>query len=137
MAIPHVEDYRKLAQKIWTSFEIPKARCEALQVTNDYSTPLAPKCIGRKLFLSTPDPKLPYQDYHLQQPHKTFAYAQALQHLAEKANPPSPSELHQLAKGVQELREAMKPFTTFQDHEVLGKKIASQETHTVEVKGAT
>ena len=47
MAISNVENYRKLTQKIWASFVIPKARCEALKVTNDYSVPPAPKCIGR------------------------------------------------------------------------------------------
>ena len=30
----------------------------------------------------------------------------------------------------------MKPFTTFHDHEVLGKEVAGQETPAVEVEGA-
>ena len=92
MVIPDVEDYKKLTQKIWALFEIPKARYETLKDINDYSVPPAPKCIGRKLFLPAPDSRLPCQDYHQQQPHKTLAYAQALQHWAEKANPSSPSE---------------------------------------------
>ena len=64
MAIPNVEDYRKLTQKIQALFEIPKARCEALKATNDYSALPAPKCIGRKLFLLAPESRLPCQDYH-------------------------------------------------------------------------
>ena len=98
--------------------------------------PPAPKCIERKLFLLALDSGLPCQDYHLQQPHKTLAYTQALQHWAEKANPCSPNNLCQLAKCVQELREAMKPFMTFHNHEVLGEEVAGQETPVVEVKGA-
>ena len=133
MAIPNVEDYIKLTQKIWPSFEIPKARCEALKVTNDYSALPALKCIGRKLVL---DSGLPCQDYHPAATQKTLAYAQALQYWVEKANPPSPGKLHQLAECIQELREAMKPFTTFHNHDILGKEIASQETLAVEVEEA-
>ena len=40
VAILNVEDHRKLAQKICALFKIPRVRCEALKVTNDYSAPL-------------------------------------------------------------------------------------------------
>ena len=56
--------------------------------------------------------------------------------LGGNANLPSPSKPHWLAKCVQELREAMKPFTTFHDHESLGKEVAGQETPAAEVEGA-
>ena len=62
VAIPYVEDYRKIAQKICASFEIPRVRCEALKVMNDYFVPPALKCVERKLFLLAPDPRLPCQD---------------------------------------------------------------------------
>ena len=78
VAIPNMEDYKKLAQKIHASFEIPRVRCDALKVMNDYSTPPAPKCVERKLFLLAADPRLPCQDYHKKQSQKTLAYAQAL-----------------------------------------------------------
>ena len=55
--------------------KIPRVRCEALKVTNEYSTPPAPKCVKRKLFLLVPDPRLPCQDYCQEQPKKTLAYA--------------------------------------------------------------
>ena len=42
VVIPNVEGHRKFTQKICASFEIPRVRCEALKVTNDYSTPLPP-----------------------------------------------------------------------------------------------
>ena len=72
VAIPNVEDYRKLAWKICASVKIPRVRCEALKVTNDYSTPPALKCVERKLFLLAPEPRLPCQDYHEKQPQKPW-----------------------------------------------------------------
>ena len=67
-------------QKVQASFEIPWVRCKALKVSNDYSMPPAPKCIGRKAFLPIPDPRMPCQDYSEGQPEKTLAYSQALQY---------------------------------------------------------
>ena len=125
MAIPDVEDYRKLTWKIWASFEIPKAWCQALKVTNDYSTPPAPKCIERKLFLLAPDSRLPNQDYHKQQPLKT--YVQALQHWAERANLPNHGKSCWLAKCVQESREIVKPFTTFMIMRSLERKLLAKK----------
>ena len=58
VAIPNVEDYKKLAQKIHASFEIPRVRCEALKVMNDYSMPPAPKCVERKLFATGSGPQV-------------------------------------------------------------------------------
>ena len=59
------------------------------------------------------------QDFQLTQPQKTLAYAKVLQHWAEKAQPPTPGEPHQLAGSVLELQCTMKPLTTFTDEEVL------------------
>ena len=39
MAIPDIDDYQKLTQKIRASFEIPWVRSKAQQVENDYSLP--------------------------------------------------------------------------------------------------
>ena len=135
VAISNMEDYRKLAQKIMLLFEIPRVRCEALKVRNDYSAPPAPKCVERKLFLLPPDPRLPCQDYHEKQPQKTLAYAQTLQYWAERANPPSPGEMCCLVRCVQELRWAMKPFTTFSDHAILEKAKPDQGAPKAEVEG--
>ena len=66
-------------------------------VSNNCTTPPVPKCPKRKMFLLVPNPCLPCQDYHQQQPLKTLAYAQGLQYWAEKANPPGPHEQHYLA----------------------------------------
>ena len=94
-------------------------RCQVLWVINDYSVPPAPKYINRKAFLLVLDPELPCQDYREGQPKKTLAYAKALQYWAEKANPPGPGKRHLSARCAQELRWAMRPFTTFSDCTVL------------------
>ena len=49
-SIPDVEDLRRLAWKIHTSFLIPAVRCETLQ-NQDYTMPSAPKCLSRSRFL--------------------------------------------------------------------------------------
>ena len=55
----------------------------------------------------------------LGQPRKILAYAKALQHWVERVKLTIPSEPHQLARSVLELRQAMVPLMTFQDSEVL------------------
>ena len=115
--------------------KILRVRCEALKVMNDYSVPPALKCVERKLFLPAPDPRLPCQDYQEKQPQKTLAYAQALQYWAKRANLPCPGETCHLARCVQELRWAIKPFTIFSDHAILEKAKPDQGAPKAEVKG--
>ena len=74
-AIPKVEDPRRLAQKICTSFLILAVRCEALP-GQDYTVPPSPKCLTRGRFLPN-DPS--YWDVWQQPLLLTMAYAQALQ----------------------------------------------------------
>ena len=137
VAIPNVGDYRKLAQKICGSFEIPRVRCEAIKVTNDYSVPPAPKCVERKLFLPALDSRLPCQDYCKKQPQKTLPYTQALQYWAERANLPCPGEMHHLVKCVLGSRWAMMPFTTFSDCAFLEKAKPDHGAPKAEVEGPT
>ena len=80
-----VEDPRKLAQKICTSFLIPVVRCEALP-GQDYTTPPSPKCLTRGRFL----PNGPsYQDVQWQPLLLTMTYTRPLQYWAEKVRPPT------------------------------------------------
>ena len=53
------------------------------------------------------------------QPQKTLAYAKALQHWVEKAQPPTPGEPYQLAESVLDLQCEMESLTTFTDEKVL------------------
>ena len=57
-AIPDVENPKRLAQKIYTSFLIPAVRCETFP-GQEYTAPPAPKCLTRNMFLPD-DPS--YQD---------------------------------------------------------------------------
>ena len=65
------------------------------------------------------------QDFQLTQPQKTLAYAKALQHWVEKAQPPIPGEPCQLMEGVLEFWCTMEPLTAFTDGEVLEDVLSS------------
>ena len=71
VAIPEVEDPKRLAQKIWASVLIPVARCEAF-LDQEYTACPAPKYLTRNRFL--PDDHT-YQDIWLQLLLLTLAYA--------------------------------------------------------------
>ena len=77
-----------------------------------------PKYIQLDMFLSDTNPHLPYQDYWMKPLWKTLAYAQALQFSVEKANLPVPGEPCHLAMSIHELRQCMRRYTTFHDHDV-------------------
>ena len=70
------------------------------------------------MFLSDTDLYLPYQDFQLKTPWKTLVYTQALQYLAEKVNSPVPGEPPHLLMSIHELRQHMRRYTTFSDHDV-------------------
>ena len=82
-AILEARDIKVLAKKICTSFEIPVVQCRALR-NQDYTAPLAPKCLRRDMFLSNDSS---YQDVWLKPQLLTVAYAWALQYCTEEANP--------------------------------------------------
>ena len=111
-------DPERLANKICTYFDVPPGEVQGPQGSEDYTVPPAPKCIQRKMFLPVPYLCLPCQDYHLKQPWRTLAYAQAIQYWAEKANLLGPDKPHYLVMCVHELRWAMKPYTTFSNCDV-------------------
>ena len=71
ITIPGVEDPKRLAQKICSSFSIPAVRCKVFpgQV---YTVPPAPKCLTRNLFLPN---DLSYRDISQQPFLLTMAYA--------------------------------------------------------------
>ena len=79
---------------------------------------LFPHCLDHDTYLPMPDLRFGSQDYCLEQPQKTLAYAKALQHWADLAKPTLPGESHQLAECIKELKEWMEPFTTFTDAKV-------------------
>ena len=118
VTIPNAGDPDKLAHKICASFEVPQVRYEALKDPGEYTVPLSPKCIQRKMFLPVTDSHLPCQDYQLKQPWRILAYAQALQYWAEKAYPLVPNEPCHLVMCVHKLRWLMKLYMTFTECDV-------------------
>ena len=88
-------------------------KCHASKVDNNYSVPPAPHSLDRDPFLALQDKWSSSQDYWLMQPQKTLAYARALQHWVEKAQPMTPGKPNQLAESMLELQCAMEPLTTF------------------------
>ena len=83
----------------------------------------SPHCIDWDVFLPFNNMQFGGQDYHMKQPQKTLAYTKALQHWAEKAQPPMPGKPHQLVECVQELRETMEPLMTFTDAKVFSNDV--------------
>ena len=84
-------------------FQVPKVRCHASKVDNDYSMPLAPHSLDRNCFLPLQDMQFGSQDFWLTQSPETPTYTKALQHWAEKAQPPTPGKPYQLVESVLEL----------------------------------
>ena len=76
--------------RVQVSFQVPKERCHASKVDNDYSMPLAPQSLDRDRFLTFQDMQFGSQDFWITQPQKTLAYAKALQHWVEKSPPTNP-----------------------------------------------
>ena len=114
-AIPKVEDPRRLAQKICTSFLILTVRCEAFP-GQDYTRPSSPKVLTRGRFLPN-DPS--YQDVQWQPLLLTVAYAQALQYPAEKVRPPILNDYHPLVMSMVELKQHVGRYVTFNKQDVL------------------
>ena len=117
--VPSQMDIQEFAWQVQVSFQVPKASSCTQEVTNDYSALLAPHSLDQDWFLPLSNMKFCEQDYHMKQPQKTLAYTKALQYWVEKAQPPPPSEPHQLAESILELRWTMEPLTTFTNTEVL------------------
>ena len=116
-AIPGVEDPWKLTHKIWASFLIPEVRSRSrVFLGQDYTVPPVPRCLTWNMFL--PD-ELSYQDVQQQPFLLTVAYAQGLQYLAEKLNPPENPDFHPLARSVIEFRERVKEHIMFTKWDII------------------
>ena len=114
-AILRVEDPKRLAQKICTSFSIPAIRSEAF-LGQGYTVPPAPKCMTRNLFLPN---DLSYQDIQQQPFILTVAYAQGLQYWAEKFNLPADLDFHPLARSILELMGIVKEHIIFLKQDII------------------
>ena len=115
IAIPEVEDLKKLAWKIWAFFSIPTIRCETFP-DQGYTVPPGPKCLTRSRFI--PDNPA-YQDVQLQPLLKTMAYAQAWQFWAEWAILPDHPDPCHLAMSIVELMWQLRGHLTFYKWDIL------------------
>ena len=84
--VPGVDNYKKLARKVWASFEILKRVSELCWVKNDHWALPALPCLCQKSFLLPPDSIFACWDIWEIPHEKTVAYMQALQFWAEKGN---------------------------------------------------
>ena len=123
--VPGQDNLQEFARRVQVSFQVPKARCYASKVDNDYSAPPAHHSLDRDPFLPLLDMWFGSQDFWLTQPQKTLAYVKAIQYWAEKAQPPIPGEPHQLAESMLELWWTMELLTMFTDKEVLSDILPS------------
>ena len=81
-----------------------------------------------RLFPTTPRTIFACRDIQEVWREKTIAYAHALQYWAEKSNPPTGGQPCQLAESAKELREEMRCYLSFTDHEVFEGVIPPEET---------
>ena len=114
-AIPNVENPKRLAWKICTSFLNLAVRCEA-SPGQEYTVPPTPKCLTRNMFLPN-DPS--HQDVWQQPLLLTVAYTQVLQYWMEKFRPPIHPDNHPLAMSIVELMQHVKEHITFYKWDVL------------------
>ena len=89
--IPSHADHKEFAQKVCTSFKVPKACSWVKKVDNYHAQPQAHPSNGKHHFLPSKDVTFGTQDICLAQLQHTITYARALQHLAEEVHPQSPA----------------------------------------------
>ena len=112
-AVPGIEDQCKFAQKIRASFYVPEVQLRA-SLEWGYTVPLAPQCLNRSAFLPE---RLTYQDVRQQPALLTIAYAQCLQHWAEKHNLPKNPDFRPWEESIRELWQMVREFVaiSYQD----------------------
>ena len=99
-------DTIQFTKQVWASFQIPKAKCLAQGMENDYKLPPTPHCTEWDAFLPFGTGNFASQDYRMKKPQKMLAYAKALQFWVEKAQLPLPGQpmpaggMHERAKRV-------------------------------------
>ena len=98
---------------------MPKVKCLAHGMENDYMLPPTPHCIEWDAFFPLGTGNFVSQDYRMKQTQKILAYAKALWFWVEKGQPPWLSQPHQLAACVHKLRESMELLMSFTNEEFL------------------
>ena len=116
--VPTPREPISFAKCMKASFQFPKVKYLWGQ-SDDYILPPAPHCIDWDTFLPQAKGDFGSLDYRIQQPKKTLVLAKALQFWANWSQLSGAHSKWQLAECIKELREEMKPMTTFTDEDVL------------------
>ena len=101
--VPGIEDQCKFTWKIRTSFYVLEVQLRG-SPEQGYTVPLAPQSLNRSTFLPE---RLTYQDVRQQPALLTIAYAQCLQHWAEKHNLLRNLDFHPWVESVRELHQTV------------------------------
>ena len=128
--VPGVDDHKKLAHEVWTSFCLPKRASKLCKVKNGHQAPPALLCLHQKNLLPPPDSIYACWDIWEIQHEKTVAYACAFQFWTEKGNLPTEGKPCLLVGSVIELWEEMECYPSFSDKDVF-KGIAPPEETSV------
>ena len=118
MAVPEVGDHERLAWGVWASFQLPRRASELHKMEDYHQASPALLCLLWKAFTPPASSIYACRDIWEIQWEKMVAYAQALWHWAEKADPPAGGKLCLLADRVKELREELRCCLSFFDEEV-------------------
>ena len=118
LAVPGMEDCRKLAREVWASFQLPQWMQELGMREANLQAPPAPPCLCWWRFIALAQLIYACRDNREIPQEKVVAYARALQHWAEEINLPAGGEPHSLAESVKELREEVKWYLSFSNEKV-------------------
>ena len=122
--VPTPRDPISFAKHMRASFQFPKVKY-LWGWSDDYTPPPAPHCIEWDAFLPQAKGDFGSLDFRFWQPKKTLALVKALQFWADRSQPSGAHGKWQLAECVKELREQMKPMTTFTNEDILNNDPAS------------
>ena len=135
--VPGVDNHKKLAHKVWASFQLPQRVSEQCQVENDHQAPPATLCLCQRSVLLPPNSNFACWDIWELQWEKTVIYTQALQFWTEKADLPTRGKPCLLAGSVVELQEKVKCYVFFSDDDVFSGIALLEEPSIIPPEEAT
>ena len=134
LAVPGMENYRKLAREVQASFWLPLWMRELGMKEANLQAPSTPPCLGRCRFMSLAKSIYTCRDIQEIPLEKVVAYARALQHGVEEINLPAGGGPGLLTEGIKELREEEKWYLSFSDEEVFPGMVLPEKEEDQELK---
>ena len=118
LAVPGVEDHKKLAREVWASFWLLQRMRELRMEEADLQAPPVPPCLHWQKFMPPARSIYTSRDIREVPQEKAVAYARALQHWAERVDLPAGGRPCLLAESIKELRAEVKSYLSFSVEEV-------------------